>query len=72
MKYYSLLAIGLYLLILLSIGYYSYRKTHDISDYMLGSRSLSPMVTALSAGASDMSGWMLMGLPTAHVACTSR
>ena len=65
MKCYSLMAIGLYLFILLLIGYYSYRKTHDISDYMLGSRSLSPMVTALSAGASDMSGWMLMGLPGA-------
>lgn len=65
MKFASLSAIILYLIILLLIGYYSYRKTHDMSDYMLGSRSLSPMVTALSAGASDMSGWMLMGLPGA-------
>lgn len=65
MKFATLSAIILYLLILLLIGYYSYRRTHDISDYMLGSRSLSPMVTALSAGASDMSGWMLMGLPGA-------
>lgn len=65
MKFYSLLAIALYLLILLVIGYYSYRKTKNISDYMIGGRSLGPMVTALSAGASDMSGWMLMGLPGA-------
>ncbi|MCB2309073.1 sodium/proline symporter PutP [Clostridium estertheticum] len=65
MKFYSLLAIVLYLLILLVIGYYSYRKTKNISDYMIGGRSLGPMVTALSAGASDMSGWMLMGLPGA-------
>lgn len=65
MKYYSLLAIGLYLLILLLIGYHSYKKTKDVSDYMIGGRSLGPMVTALSAGASDMSGWMLMGLPGA-------
>lgn len=65
MKYYSLLAIILYLAILLVIGYYSYRKTKDISDYMIGNRGLGPIVTALSAGASDMSGWMLMGLPGA-------
>ena len=61
----SIAAIGVYMLILLSIGYYSYRKTNDISDYMIGGRGLGPMVTALSAGASDMSGWMLMGLPGA-------
>lgn len=61
----SVAAMGVYMLILLSIGYYSYRKTNDISDYMIGGRGLGPMVTALSAGASDMSGWMLMGLPGA-------
>ncbi|MCB2295155.1 hypothetical protein LGK95_16850 [Clostridium algoriphilum] len=58
----SVAAMGVYILILLSIGYYSYRKTNDISDYMIGGRGLGPMVTALSAGASDMSGWMIMGL----------
>ncbi len=47
------------------IGLYAYRKTSDLSDYMLGGRGLGPSVTALSAGASDMSGWMLMGLPGA-------
>ncbi|MEO1310886.1 MAG: sodium/proline symporter PutP [Pseudomonadota bacterium] len=48
------------------IGYYAYRKsTDDVSGYMLGGRQLHPAVGALSAGASDMSGWMLMGLPGA-------
>ncbi|MFL0249795.1 sodium/proline symporter PutP [Clostridium neuense] len=65
MNYFSFSAIIVYLIILLAIGYYSYKKTNDISDYVLGARSLGPMVTALSAGASDMSGWMLMGLPGA-------
>lgn len=65
MNYFSFSAIVLYLIILLTIGYYSYKRTNDISDYVLGARSLGPMVTALSAGASDMSGWMLMGLPGA-------
>tara|TARA_B110000908_G_C10257601_1_gene456718 strand:- start:1951 stop:3393 length:1443 start_codon:yes stop_codon:yes gene_type:complete len=51
---------------MLGIGFYAYKKsTSDISGYMLGGRNLSPSVTALSAGASDMSGWMLMGLPGA-------
>jgi SSS family solute:Na+ symporter/sodium/proline symporter len=51
---------------MLGIGFYAYKKsTSDVSGYMLGGRSLSPSVTALSAGASDMSGWMLMGLPGA-------
>ena len=65
MKIWSIIAIAIYLFILLIIGYYSYRKTSNLSDYMLGDRGLGPMVTALSAGASDMSGWMLMGLPGA-------
>ncbi|WP_242450732.1 sodium/proline symporter PutP [Priestia endophytica] len=51
---------------MLAIGWYAYKKsTDDISGYMLGGRGLGPAVTALSAGASDMSGWMLMGLPGA-------
>lgn len=47
------------------IGYYAYRRTSSHSDYMLGGRGLTPGVAALSAGASDMSGWLLMGLPGA-------
>jgi len=51
---------------MLGIGLYAYRKsTSDVSGYMLGGRSLPPSVAALSAGASDMSGWILMGLPGA-------
>ncbi len=65
MKLWSIAAIAIYIIILLIIGYNSYKKTSNISDYMLGGRGLGPMVTALSAGASDMSGWMLMGLPGA-------
>ena len=53
-----------YFLLMLSIGVYGYLKTEkDVSGFMLGGRKLGPAVTALSAGASDMSGWMLMGLP---------
>lgn len=60
------ISIGAYFLVMLAIGLYAYRQsTQDISGYILGGRSVSPQVTALSAGASDMSGWMLMGLPGA-------
>ena len=51
---------------MLGIGLYAFKKsTSDVSGYMLGGRSLPPSVAALSAGASDMSGWILMGLPGA-------
>lgn len=53
----------LYMLVMLGIGFYFYFKTNDLSDYVLGGRGLGPGVTALSAGASDMSGWLLLGLP---------
>ncbi|MEH6991995.1 sodium/proline symporter PutP [Neobacillus drentensis] len=59
----QLVSIGIYLAMMLFIGWYSYRKTSNLTDYMLGGRSLGPAVTALSAGAADMSGWLLMGLP---------
>ncbi|REH79764.1 sodium/proline symporter PutP [Staphylococcus felis] len=53
-----------YFIILLGIGYYGYKQaTSNLSEYMLGGRNIGPWVTALSAGASDMSGWMIMGLP---------
>lgn len=62
----TLVSLSLYFIVMLAIGLYAYRKsTSDVSGYMLGGRNLSPSVTALSAGASDMSGWMLMGLPGA-------
>lgn len=62
---FQLIAIVIYMAAMLYIGYYSYRKTANLTDYMLGGRSLGPAVTALSAGAADMSGWLLMGLPGA-------
>ena len=52
-----------YMAVMIGIGIYFYFKTDDLSDFVLGGRSLSPGVTALSAGASDMSGWLLLGLP---------
>ena len=56
--------IAIYFIILLIIGYYGYKQaTGNLSEYMLGGRSIGPYITALSAGASDMSGWMIMGLP---------
>ncbi|MBF0312731.1 MAG: sodium/proline symporter PutP [Oligoflexia bacterium] len=54
---------SLYLLAMLAIGVYFFYKTKNLSDYILGGRSLGAWVTALSAFASDMSGWLLMGLP---------
>lgn len=62
---YQFIAIGLYFLAMIAIGLYSYRKTSNLDDYMLGGRSLGPVTSALSAGASDMSQWLLMGLPGA-------
>ncbi|AXY03583.1 sodium/proline symporter PutP [Vibrio alfacsensis] len=52
-----------YLLIMVAIGVYAYKRTSNSSDYFLGGRSLGPWPAALSAGASDMSGWLLLGLP---------
>ena len=62
----ALFSLALYFILMMAIGYYAYRKsTDDVEGYMLGGRQLHPAVGALSAGASDMSGWMLMGLPGA-------
>ncbi len=58
-----LTSFSLYMLFMIGIGVYFYFKTDDLSDYVLGGRRLGPSVTALSAGASDMSGWLLLGLP---------
>jgi sodium/proline symporter len=54
-----------YFIILLSIGLCFYRRSSSIEDYLLGGRGMGSWVTALSAQASDMSGWLLMGLPGA-------
>lgn len=58
-----LIAIGIYLIFMLLIGIYYSKKNKDTSDFYLGGRTLGPFVTAMSAEASDMSGWLLMGLP---------
>ncbi|MFO7891197.1 MAG: sodium/proline symporter PutP [bacterium] len=52
-----------YIMVMLSIGIYSYLGTKNLADYLLGGRKLNCFTTALSAGASDMSGWLLLGLP---------
>ena len=55
-----------YFALMIAIGIYAMRtSTSSSEDYILGGRSLSPKVAALSAGASDMSGWLLLGLPGA-------
>ena len=54
-----------YSALMLFIGFYFYRQNKSTEDYFLGGRSMGPVVSALSAGASDMSGWLLMGLPGA-------
>jgi len=61
----TLLTFIFYLIGMLIIGLIMYRRTQDLSDYVLGGRKLGPAVAALSAGASDMSGWLLLGLPGA-------
>ena len=58
-----LAAFILYLIGMMLIGVIYYRKTHSMSEYILGGRQLGAWVTSMSAEASDMSGWMLMGLP---------
>lgn len=66
MNIYEGISIGLYMVLMILIGLYSYRKsTANTEEFLLGGRSLGAAVTALSAGASDMSGWLLMGLPGA-------
>ena len=61
----TLLMFALYLVAMLAIGVVLVRRTRTLGDYLLGGRQLNTWVTALSAQASDMSGWLLMGLPGA-------
>lgn len=58
-----ILAFVLYLLMMVAIGAIYSRKNNNTADYFLGGRKLGGFVAALSAQASDMSGWLLMGLP---------
>ncbi len=51
---------------MIGIGIYSYRKsTNNSEEFLIGGRKMGAAVTALSAGAADMSGWLLMGVPGA-------
>lgn len=62
----TLITLALYFLLMIGIGLFAWRRSTDTSEgYLLAGRSLSPSVAALSAGASDMSGWLLLGLPGA-------
>ncbi|ERJ60553.1 sodium/proline symporter PutP [Sphingobacterium paucimobilis] len=66
MNVYELISIGLYMALMVGIGIYSWRKSTSNSDeFLIGGRKMGAAVTALSAGAADMSGWLLMGLPGA-------
>ncbi|MCY7295876.1 sodium/proline symporter PutP [Alteromonas sp. a30] len=66
MDTYTLISLAIYFIAMLGIGLYSYKQSDaDVAGFLLAGRKVSPKVTALSAGASDMSGWMLMGLPGA-------
>ncbi|MCQ1536782.1 sodium/proline symporter PutP [Methanosarcina sp. KYL-1] len=58
-----ILVFAVYLLFMISIGVIYYRRTENLADYILGGRKLNSWVTALSSQASDMSGWLLLGLP---------
>ncbi|MDO4252373.1 MAG: sodium/proline symporter PutP [Rothia sp. (in: high G+C Gram-positive bacteria)] len=62
---YQLAALAIYFAAMIWIGLWARKKNSNLDDYILGGRSLSPATAALSAGASDMSGWLLMGLPGA-------
>ncbi|MDR2932750.1 MAG: sodium/proline symporter PutP [Oscillospiraceae bacterium] len=60
-----IIAFVLYALVMLGIGFFFFKKSSNLSDYFLGGRKLNSWVAAMSAQASDMSGWLLMGLPGA-------
>ncbi|MBR4504777.1 MAG: sodium/proline symporter PutP [Candidatus Methanomethylophilaceae archaeon] len=60
-----LIAFIVYFALVLGVGFYFYKRSSSMEDYILGGRSMNPYVTALSAQASDMSSWLLMGLPGA-------
>lgn len=62
---YVIIAFVVYALVILGIGIFSYKKSKSMNDYFIGGRQLGSWTTAISAQASDMSGWLLMGLPGA-------
>lgn len=60
---FTVIAFALYAMIILGIGVWSFKRSKNMNDYFLGGRQLGSWTTAISAQASDMSGWLLMGLP---------
>jgi sodium/proline symporter len=72
MSFHDGVIVGMFLLYIVgmfAIGLIAYKRTNNLADYLLGGRRLGAFVTALSAGASDMSGWLLLGLPGYAYAC---
>ncbi|MFP4180492.1 MAG: sodium/proline symporter PutP [Spirochaetaceae bacterium] len=59
------LQFGLYLALMLGVGYYYMKRTKGNNDFIIGGRTMGSVTTAISAGASDMSSWLLLGLPGA-------
>ena len=62
-NFFIVAAIVIYLLVMLAIGFVFSKNNSNTEDFYLGGRKLGPFVTAMSAEASDMSSWLLMGLP---------
>ncbi len=65
LNYPLLITFSAYFGLLFVLGLIAYRQTQSLDDYILGGRKLGPTLVALSVGASDMSGWLLLGLPGA-------
>ena len=66
-----LITILAYMAIMIAIGFAVSKKNKTSSDFFLGGRQLGPLVTAMSAEASDMSGWLLMGMPGLALTATA-
>ena len=62
-QFLMLAAMGIYLIAMMGIGVRLSKKNETVGDFYLGGRKLGPLVTAMSAEASDMSSYLLMGLP---------
>lgn len=62
-NFFIVAAIVIYLIVMLAIGFIFSKGNSNTEDFYLGGRKLGPFVTAMSAEASDMSSWLLMGLP---------
>ena len=63
MEIWMIVAFLLYFVVIIGVGMYFYNRSAKMNEYFLADRGLNPYVVALSAQASDMSGWLLMGLP---------